>query len=525
MYKNVRNFLTISIMLSLIIVGMFTSYITNQSFLEFQDSYIKSKESQIEYFFDQNFKDLEEIVDTNAVWTDAIEAMNRADEEWLSDNATEYLIENHNFDIDYIYVSREDEKFSKAYGFTASDKLRSINSYRDVLNDDKEVSLLIWDDDKLLLIHASPFYLNDMTSPEGVYMVARVLDEAYISSLSEVLSETDVKQITFSRERKYTIKDKYIHDSILTSYFIEGYDGDNVYLNVDFHISYLDQLFNRQSAILMAISSAIAIILLLVILYNLKLYTNKLGSVVEAIKDISNGHYQLKIKTQKSFFMPEMDKLIDSVNKMSSDVENHVKVIEKHGDVINNKYLEMVKLLVNIVEMNDSYTYHHSVSVSEYALIIGKAISFSDLENLELAAKLHDIGKIAIPTNILNKPGKLTDAEYGMIKTHSEEGYKLLSKIDIFDVAIEGVRYHHEKYNGFGYPDGLVGDNIPLIAQIISIADFYDALTSDRSYRKALKCSEAMEIIISEKGKALNPELVDVFYNEIKKLHECIEEN
>lgn len=524
MYKRARNFLIAIVFLSIFIVGMFTSYVTNLSFLEFQESYISSKESQIDYFFEQNFKDLREIVVTNAVWTEAIIAMNNSEEEWLEENATKYLIDDKSLNIDYIYVSTEDEMFSRAYGFGASDKLRSLKAYRDVLNDNKSIMILRWDEEKLLLIYASPFYYNDMTSPQGVYMISREVGEDDIADLSKILSDTEVYTISLSKNRLYDMKSKYNDESIIISYLIDDYEGDEIYLNVDFHINYMDHLFNKQSDILMLVASIIALLMLLTILYNLRIYAGKIESVLSAIRQMSNENYHIKIEYNKSFFMPEMDSLVDSVNKMSNEVEKHVEAIEKHNEDIDNRYLEMVKLLVNTVEMNDSYTYHHSVSVSEYALIIGRAIAFKDLENLELAAKLHDIGKIAIPTHILNKPGALTEEEYNTIKTHSEEGYKLLREIDIFKVAIDGVRYHHEKYNGFGYPAGLKGDQIPRIAQIIAVADFYDAMTSDRSYRKAMSCNEAMDIIISEKGKALNPELVDVFYREIKNIYECNDE-
>lgn len=519
MYKRIRIFFIIIVFVSILIVGLFTSYVTNMSFLELQESYIVSKESQIEYFFEQNFKDLRELVVSNAVRTDAVVAMNDRNVEWLDANAAGYIIDDENFNIDYIYITTEDEKFSRSYGFRASDKLRSLKAYRDVLNDDTEITLLRWDGDELLIIYASPFYDNEMTSAQGVYMIARILDEDDISDLTKILSKTEVSELSLTKHKTYEKKKKYSDETILMSHLIDNYDGDEVYLNVDFRISYMDYLFNKQSDILMLISSAVAMLMLLVILYNLKIYTNKLGSVVLAINEISNENYHIKMDYQKSIFMPEMDDLVDSINKMSGDVESHVEAIEKHNEVINNRYLEMVKLLVDTVEMNDSYTYHHSVSVSEYAIIIGKAIGYADLENLELSAKLHDIGKIAISTQILNKPGALTDEEFNTIKTHSEEGYKLLKKIDMFSIAIDGVRYHHEKYNGFGYPMGLKGDEIPMMAQIISVADFYDALTSDRSYRTALTCREAMDIIISEKGKSLNPELVDVFYEELKKLN------
>jgi len=210
--------------------------------------------------------------------------------------------------------------------------------------------------------------------------------------------------------------------------------------------------------------------------------------------------------------MPELNELVDSVNLMSTD-------IEKHNKTINDNYLEMIELIANVVQINDSYTYRHNLSVANYAKIIGEEIGYKDIKTLELAAKFHDIGKISIPSQILNKPGKLTEEEYEIIKKHPIEGDKIIKNIAYFEEVSPGVKYHHERYDGKGYPEGLKGEGIPLVAQIIAVADVYDALTSDRAYRKAMSCDDAMKFILDNSGKMFNPILVEEFY---KKMYEFI---
>jgi HD-GYP domain-containing protein (c-di-GMP phosphodiesterase class II) len=175
----------------------------------------------------------------------------------------------------------------------------------------------------------------------------------------------------------------------------------------------------------------------------------------------------------------------------------------------------MTEVIANAVSVNDSYTYEHNKIVGNYAKIIATEIGYEHIDDIYLAAKLHDIGKISIPSSILNKQGKLTPAEYSLIRTHPEQGYNIIKNIEYFSHISLGIKHHHEHWDGTGYPDGLRGDDIPLIAQIISIADVYDALTSDRSYRPALSHKEAVEIIVNNSGKQFNPLLIKAFINKL----------
>ncbi len=174
--------------------------------------------------------------------------------------------------------------------------------------------------------------------------------------------------------------------------------------------------------------------------------------------------------------------------------------------------IQMVKALANTIDAKDSYTNGHSTRVAEYSVMIAKRMGYigEKLDHLYYAAVLHDIGKIGVPREIINKPSRLTDEEYDMIKTHPVTGSNILKEVtEIPDISI-GAKYHHERYDGKGYPDGLSGTDIPKLARIIGVADAYDAMTSKRSYRDVLAQDIVRKEIINGKGTQFDPEIAEI---------------
>ncbi len=175
---------------------------------------------------------------------------------------------------------------------------------------------------------------------------------------------------------------------------------------------------------------------------------------------------------------------------------------------------QIASSLVETVEAKDPYTRGHSERVEQITAGIGReaGVDAKDYDDLLWGALLHDIGKIGIPDAILMKPGRLDKDEYTFIKTHPTRSYEILRHIEqLGPAALDGARYHQEKFDGSGYPFGLAGKEIPLVARVISIADTYDAVTSSRSYRAASNHDDAMEIIRGAGGNQLDPELVAIF--------------
>jgi len=179
----------------------------------------------------------------------------------------------------------------------------------------------------------------------------------------------------------------------------------------------------------------------------------------------------------------------------------------------------ITQALVMAIEAKDSYTAGHSMRVTGIAENIGQKLGFSQeqLERLRKAALLHDIGKIGIPEKILNKPGKLLPEEYREIQNHPEIGLEIIKPIEQMRDIFEIIYHHHEKYDGTGYPGGLKGEEIPLEARVLAVADAYEAMTSDRAYRKALTKKEAVSEILKQKGQQFDPKVVEAFLAGMKE--------
>lgn len=172
-----------------------------------------------------------------------------------------------------------------------------------------------------------------------------------------------------------------------------------------------------------------------------------------------------------------------------------------------------IKAIVEALDAKDSFTLGRSRRVTFYALKMGEKLGLSKylIGELELAGLLHDIGMIGVSDEILYKTDKLSSEEYEEIKKHVNHGVKILEDIEQLTEVVDVIRHHHEHYDGSGYPDGLKGDEIPLLSRIISITDAYDSMTSNRVYRKSLTSQEAVDVINSMSGKQFDPELTQVF--------------
>lgn len=186
----------------------------------------------------------------------------------------------------------------------------------------------------------------------------------------------------------------------------------------------------------------------------------------------------------------------------------------------NQKVCEMAaRAILKALDAKDKYTYGHSMRVCYFSMVVGKELQLSDEEmyELQLSALFHDIGKIGTPDAVLNKPTRLTDAEFKIMKAHPVQSYEILKDFVTFEKIAINAKHHHERYDGRGYPNGLKGDQIPLFARIILIADTFDAMTSTRVYRKGLNYDVAFSELIEFSGSQFDPELVKHFIKGMKK--------
>jgi len=207
--------------------------------------------------------------------------------------------------------------------------------------------------------------------------------------------------------------------------------------------------------------------------------------------------------------MPDMPELRESV-QLPPAARFHISKLE---DKYREQVLAMASTLVSLVDLKDCYTGGHSTRVATYSRLIALELNLdeTELETIVMAASLHDIGKIGVPDHILLKPGRLTDEEFEHIKKHSEFGWMVLRNIEGFEEASMMLLHHHERFGGGGYPGDLQGHQIPLGARIIAVGDTYDALTTDRSYRKGRDEEAAIQEIVRWKQKQFDPAVVDAF--------------
>ena len=200
--------------------------------------------------------------------------------------------------------------------------------------------------------------------------------------------------------------------------------------------------------------------------------------------------------------------------------------LEDANEKLKNAYLDIIQTIRATVEAKDSYTRGHSDRVSAYSVLLGKYLKVSDseLEILRIGGLFHDVGKIGIPDTILLKNGKLTDEEYAEIKKHPQIGVNILGNSDMFKDIIPFVKYHHERYDGRGYPEGLSGEDIPYIARIAAVADSFDAMSSRRVYRDSLPKEVVRDEILKNLGTQFDPEIGSVFLDIIDNHYDEIQE-
>jgi len=186
----------------------------------------------------------------------------------------------------------------------------------------------------------------------------------------------------------------------------------------------------------------------------------------------------------------------------------------RHLREVNRVYLSTVETLAAAIDAKDQVRSHDIRRVQNYALSLARAVGVveePDLRAIEAAVLLHDMGKLSVPACILNKPGKLTPAEFERVKQHVTVAAQILSQIDFPYPVVPVVRHHHEHWDGTGYPDGLKGEAIPIGARVMAVVDCYDALTSHRPYRPAVASAEALRIILERRGSVYDPRVVEAF--------------
>src|SRR5271154_1414885 len=235
--------------------------------------------------------------------------------------------------------------------------------------------------------------------------------------------------------------------------------------------------------------------------------TSPLEVLTQFSRAIARGDFSQRVHIRSR---TEIGELADTFNSMSQELEHFVEDLKRAADENRALFMGSIQMLAGAVDEKDPYTRGHSDRVTKYSLMIAKEMGLDPgfLEILRISAQLHDVGKIGIEDRILKKPGALTPEEFEIMKTHTTKGATILRPVPQLSEMLPGIELHHEALDGRGYPYGLKGDEIPLLARVIAVADTFDALTTNRPYQHAHTPEEALKIIQNLAGKRLDPEAV-----------------
>jgi HD-GYP domain-containing protein (c-di-GMP phosphodiesterase class II) len=235
--------------------------------------------------------------------------------------------------------------------------------------------------------------------------------------------------------------------------------------------------------------------------------TRPIRGLVESVRAISRAEFHERVVVSGT---AEISELAETFNNMAGDIEEYVERLQQAATENRELFLGSIRMLAAAIDEKDPYTRGHSGRVAKYALILGDGLGLNaeDLDRLRISALLHDVGKIGVDDRVLKKPGKLTDEEFDLMKQHPVKGANIMRPVAQLKDMLPGIELHHERMDGGGYPYGLQGDSIPMMARIIAVADTFDAITTNRPYQSAMDVDFALERIRSLAVTKFDPNVV-----------------
>jgi HAMP domain-containing protein len=242
--------------------------------------------------------------------------------------------------------------------------------------------------------------------------------------------------------------------------------------------------------------------------------TRPIRGLVESTRAISRAEFHERVEVRGA---AEISELAETFNSMAGHIEQYVDQLKAAADQNRELFLGSIRMLAAAIDEKDPYTRGHSGRVAKYSIIIGDGLGLSaeDLDRLRISALLHDVGKIGVDDRVLKKPGKLTDEEFELMKQHTVKGANIMRPVSQLKDMLPGIELHHERMDGQGYPYGLSGDQIPIMARIIAVADTFDAITTNRPYQSAMDLEYAIERIRSLAVTRFDPKVVEALESAI----------
>ncbi len=261
---------------------------------------------------------------------------------------------------------------------------------------------------------------------------------------------------------------------------------------------------------------AVIVISLLVALLSAKSITRPIEELLVSARAIAQRDFSVHADVRSR---TEIGELAEGFNRMADEIQEYVAHLKEASDQNRQLFIDSIDMIAAAVDAKDPYTKGHSGRVSQYSVMIAKELGLeeSEVEKVRLSATLHDVGKIGIDDRVLKKPGVLTNEEFEHMKRHTVMGFEIVRQVKQLAEMLPGIRWHHEALNGQGYPDGLKGDELPLLVRIIAVADTFDAITTDRPYQAGRDFPSALGILRKAAGTKYDPIAVDALCSAYEK--------
>ncbi len=261
----------------------------------------------------------------------------------------------------------------------------------------------------------------------------------------------------------------------------------------------------KNSLLIAILSAGLAVVLAVVFAGRL---SQPIAALAEGARRLASGDFSQNIEVKSG---NEIGEFVETFNFMVEEIRRFIERLRKAAEENKQMFMGAVMLLAAAIDAKDPYTAGHSERVAHYSATIANILQFPEeqVETIRISALMHDVGKIGIQDNILGKAGPLTDKEFEIMKTHPTKGADIMQHVPQLSAMIPGIKFHHENVDGTGYPDGLKGDEIPLIAKVVSVADTFDAMTTNRPYQKAMEITYVFTRMRSFIGKKFEKHLVE----------------
>jgi putative nucleotidyltransferase with HDIG domain len=255
---------------------------------------------------------------------------------------------------------------------------------------------------------------------------------------------------------------------------------------------------------------------LVVAVISAKSITRPLDRLTETARSIAQRDFSKRADVRSH---TEIGELAETFNRMADDIQQHIADLKAASEENRQLFLDSIEMIAAAVDAKDPYTKGHSGRVSQYSVALAKELGLpeEEVDKVRISATLHDVGKIGVEDRVLKKPGVLTNEEFEIMKRHTVMGFEIVRQVKRLAEMLPGIRWHHEALNGKGYPDGLKGDDLPLMVRIIAVADTFDAITTDRPYQAGRDFPSAMEILRKHAGAKYDPIVVDALFSAYAK--------